>query len=93
MKKAKNYILGILAIIFYVQIRLIRSVWINRGVPSIEYWTKEKYMVFEDMALLTFVWINLILLYFFGFWITLAIFALEIITILVFVKLKIKKTQ
>lgn len=87
----KNYILGMLAIIFYIQIRLIRSVWINRGIPSVEYWTKEKHLVFKDMALLSFVWINLILLYFFGVWITLAVFVIEIVAILIFIKLKIKK--
>lgn len=87
----KNYILGILAIIFYVQIRLIRSVWINRGVPAIEHWSSDKQLVFSDMALLSFVWVNLILLHFFGIWITFGIFAIEIIATLIFIKLKSKK--
>lgn len=73
--KAIDFTLGIFAVIFYAQIRLIRAFQLNKGLPSVSVWSQEPEMVKKDITLLSSIWLNTALFYFFGFWITLIIFA------------------
>ena len=73
--KAIDFTLGIFAVIFYAQIRLVRAFQLNKGLPSVSVWSQEPHLVKQDMTLLFGVYFNCALFYFFGFWITLAIFA------------------
>ena len=67
--------LGLLAIFFYAQVRLIRAIQLNKGLPAVSVWSQEPHLVKQDMTLLFGVYFNCALFYFFGFWITLIIFA------------------
>lgn len=70
-----NSMLGVLAVIMYIQVRLLRAVQFNRGLPAVSVWSEEPYLIKKDLTLLFGVWLNFWIFYFFGFWITLIIFA------------------
>lgn len=69
----KNTILGCMAILLYIQIRILKSPLFWVGVPNIDVWSKESDMVKNDIAVLTLFWVHLWSFLLWG-WIGLAIF-------------------
>lgn len=66
MKKLKNYILGILAILLYIQVRILQAPLFWRGIPNIDVWSKEKNLVKLHITMITLIWIHILSFVFFG---------------------------
>ena len=81
--KAIDFTLGIFAVIFYAQIRLVRALQLNKGLPAIKVWSQEPEMVKKDITLLSAIWLNTALIYFFGFWVTLIIFVSIVLGVMI----------
>lgn len=82
MKKA---LLTILALLFYIQCRIVHTPIIWIGFPSLQMWMTQSEMMKRHITWLIMIWVNIILLYFFG-WYYLALLALQIIAIFVIIK-------
>lgn len=91
MKQVKYYALAIFALLVYIQIRVLKSVIIWKGLPNIQTWVTEKELVQKDITGLIFLWINLSVLLIFGwFWfiLGLAIQLIILVTLLVAILVK-----
>ena len=82
MKKA---LLTILALLFYIQCRIVHTPIIWIGFPSLQMWMTQSEMMKRHITWLIMIWFNALLMYFFG-WYYLALLALQIIAIFVIIK-------
>jgi hypothetical protein len=81
----KNALLTLIALIFYIQCRIIHTpiVWI--GFPSLQMWITQGEMMKRHITWLIMMWINTLFIYFFG-WYYLAFLLIQIIAIFVIIK-------
>ena len=94
MKQIKYYALAIFALLVYIQIRVLKSVIIWKGLPNIQTWVTEKELVQKDITGLVFLWINLSVLFIFGwFWFILALAIQLIILLFLFVAILVKSNR
>ena len=82
----KKTLLGLTAILLYIQIRILNAPLFWKGVPNIKTWLNESKMVKNDIVILSFVWMQIWSFLLFG-WIGFAIFAIiqVLIVLLVYV--------
>jgi hypothetical protein len=81
----KNALLTLIALIFYIQCRIVHTpiVWI--GFPSLQMWITQGEMMKRHITWLIMLWINALFIYFFG-WYYLAFLLIQIIAIFVIIK-------
>ncbi len=94
MKQLKYYALAIFAVLVYIQIRVLKSVILWKGLPNIQTWVTEKEIVQKDITGLIFLWINLSVLLIFGwFWFILALIFQLIILLTLFIVILVKSNR
>lgn len=94
MKQLKYYALAIFAVLVYIQIRVLKSVIIWKGLPNIQTWVTEKEIVHKDITGLIFLWINLTVLLIFGwFWFILGLIFQLIILLTLFIVVLVKSNR
>lgn len=69
MKKVINILIGLVAIVAYIQIRIVKAPILSLGLPNLKTWVSEKEMVQKDVMLVLSFWANLSIFLLFGwFW-------------------------
>ena len=86
----KNFIFGIIGFILYIQCRFIHLPIFWLGFPSLQMWVTQNEMMKRHIVSLVFVWLNLVLFYFFSWWV-LAFVLIQILTIFVIINRQVKK--
>ena len=84
MKQLKYYALAIFALLVYIQIRVLKSVIIWKGLPNIGTWVTEKEIVQKDITGLIFLWINLSVFLIFGWIWFIIVLTIQLIILLAF---------
>ena len=79
-----KFILGILASLIYVQVRLILAFVLWQGIPAINVWVSEHEMVQRHTVAVLLLDLHILLFCFLPFWWVMALLGVQFLTVLIY---------